>query len=100
MTGTLLAVTVFTALAGGIAALIIGLVTVAVHTEERRHTLTGPVPGPMTRAARRLNGVYVRTPDAARSIRRGGLGRTPMPERRIPRENTFPEATSDFPPAG
>jgi hypothetical protein len=41
---------------------VIGLVSLAVHREERNHTLTGTPPGYMARAARRLNGVHVRIP--------------------------------------
>lgn len=46
----------------GIVAGIIGVVSVAIHWEERNHTLTSAPTGYLTWAGRRLNGVYVRTP--------------------------------------
>ena len=55
---TLAAIGVF---AAGIAAGIIGVVTVAIRREERNHTLTSGPTGYLTRAGRWLNGVYVRT---------------------------------------
>ena len=44
---------------------VIGLVTVAIHREERRHALLRPAPDRATCAARGLNGLYVRAPAAA-----------------------------------
>ncbi len=60
----------------GVVAGVIGLVAVAVHREERNHTLTGPAPDHITRAAQTLTGLYVRAPDAARetSAPRGARG--------------------------
>jgi hypothetical protein len=51
--------------AAGAIAGIIGVVTVAIRREERNLTLTSAAPGPVTRAARVLNGVYVRAPRSA-----------------------------------
>jgi len=39
---------------------IIGIVSVAIHREEKRLTLTSAATDPVTRAGRLLNGVYVR----------------------------------------
>jgi hypothetical protein len=41
---------------------VVGLVTVAIHREERNHTLMRPAPDRATCAARWLNGVYVYGP--------------------------------------
>lgn len=60
---TLAALAVF---AAGVTTGIIGVVTVAIHREEHHLTLTSQAPDHITRAARRLNGVYVRTPAAHR----------------------------------
>ncbi len=49
----------------GIVAGIIGLVAVAVHREERAHTLTGAASDSITRAGRLLTGLYVRGLDPA-----------------------------------
>ncbi len=65
MTGSLQLLILCAGLGGGAAAVIFGVVTVAVRREERNRTLTGPVPGRMTNAVRRLNGVYVRTSDGS-----------------------------------
>jgi len=54
---------------------VIGLVSLAVHREERNHTLTGPPPGYMARAARRLNGVHVRIPGPRETTPPAGNGR-------------------------
>jgi hypothetical protein len=51
---------------------VIGLVSLAVHREERNHTLTGQPPGYMARAARRLNGVHVRIPGPRETSPAGG----------------------------
>src|SRR5215510_3897902 len=51
---------------------VIGLVSLAVHREERNYTLTGPAPGYMARAARRLNGVHVRSPGPCETSPAGG----------------------------
>jgi hypothetical protein len=48
--------------AAGIAAGIIGVVTVAIRREERNLTLTSAPTGYLTGAGRWLKGVYVRTP--------------------------------------
>lgn len=64
MTALSVTITIFTIFITGIVAGAIGLVSVAVHCEERNHTLKGPAPDHIARAARRLTGLYVRTPDA------------------------------------
>jgi hypothetical protein len=46
---------------------VIGLVSLAVHREERNHTLTDPAPGHISGAARRLNGVHVLPPGPGKS---------------------------------
>jgi glycine/D-amino acid oxidase-like deaminating enzyme len=74
MTATLQLLILCAGLGGGATAVIFGVVTVAVRKEERNRTLTGPVPGRMTSAVRRLNGVYVRTSDG--SIYSGHQGET------------------------
>lgn len=53
---------------------IIGLVSLAVHREERNHTLMGPPPGYIAGAARRLNGVHVRIPDPCKTSPTGRKG--------------------------
>lgn len=58
---TLAALAVF---AAGVTTGIIGVITVAIHREEHHLTLTSQAPDHITQAARRLNGVYVRTPTA------------------------------------
>ena len=60
---TLATLAVFTA---GVTTGIIGVVTVAIHREEHHLTLTSQAPDHIARAARRLTGVYVRTPAAHR----------------------------------
>jgi hypothetical protein len=37
---------------------LIGIVSLAVHKEDRNHTLTGKAPDGLTRAGRRLTGVH------------------------------------------
>ncbi len=49
-------------IAASAAAAILALVAVAIHREERHLTLTRPAPGSVTRAGRRLTGLYVRPP--------------------------------------
>ena len=51
--------------AAGVITGIIGVVSLAIHREERHHTLTGRATGYVTRAGRWLNGVYVRAPRRA-----------------------------------
>ncbi len=59
---TLIAVAAIVSLiAGGIVAGI-GMVSFAIHREEKNLTLTSEVPGQLTGAVRWLNGVYVRVP--------------------------------------
>lgn len=48
--------------AAGIATGVIAVVSLAVRREERNLTLTSEPTDTVTRAGRRLNGVYVRTP--------------------------------------
>ncbi len=58
----LIAVVAICLVAASAAAGIIGLVAVAIHREERHLTLTRPASGSVTRAGRRLTGLYVRAP--------------------------------------
>jgi hypothetical protein len=51
--------------AAGAFASIIGMVTVAIRREERNFTLTRKAPDVTTRAARHVNGVYIRAPRPA-----------------------------------
>jgi hypothetical protein len=46
----------------GVAAAVIGVVSLAIHGEERNLTLTGEAPNALTRTGRFMNGVYVRAP--------------------------------------
>jgi hypothetical protein len=48
--------------AAGVVAGIIGVVAIAIHREERNPTLTSEGPDNVTRAGRRLTGLYVRAP--------------------------------------
>jgi len=57
-----IALAAFAVFAAGVTTGIIGVVTVAIRREERNLTLTSEAPDPVTRAGRRLNGVYVRAP--------------------------------------
>jgi hypothetical protein len=50
---------------GGVFAVIIGAVSLAIRREERSLTLTSEVTGTVIRMARRLNGLYVRGPRRA-----------------------------------
>ena len=51
--------------AASVVAGIIGVVAVAIRREERSPTLTSQAPDSMTRAGRRLTGLYVRAPRRA-----------------------------------
>lgn len=62
MTVVSIAITVAAVFASGVIGGVVGLVTVAIHREERNHTLIRPAPDRATCAARVLNGVYVRAP--------------------------------------
>jgi hypothetical protein len=101
MTGTLLLVTVCAGLAGGATIAAIAVVTMVVHKEERHRTLTRPVPDRMTHAVRRVNGVYVRTPDGVTYSGHNELPgrRATARMRRVPQEQPL-EAAGDFPPGG
>jgi hypothetical protein len=44
----------------GVAAGVIGVVSLAIHGEERNLTLTSEVFNPLTRAGRFMNGVHIR----------------------------------------
>jgi len=57
--------TILAVFAAGVAAGVVGLITVAVHREEHNHTLVRLAPDRVTRAARWLNGVHVLAPDIA-----------------------------------
>jgi hypothetical protein len=63
MTAIFIAITISAVFIVGVIGGVVGLVAVAIHREERDHTLTGPPLGHATYAARALNGVYVRAPD-------------------------------------
>jgi hypothetical protein len=78
MTALSVTITISTIFITGIVAGAIGLVSVAVHREERIHTLKRPAPDHIARVAQRLTGLYVRAPDAARE--------TALPE--VPEEST------------
>jgi hypothetical protein len=54
--------------AAGVIAAIVGVVSVAIRREEKNLTLTSEATDAVTRAGRRVNGVYVRAP------RRSGTG--------------------------
>lgn len=69
MTALSVTITISAIFITGVVAGVIGLVTMAVHHEERNHTLSGPAPNRITRAARPLNGLYVRAADAPRETR-------------------------------
>ena len=57
--------------AAGAIAGIVGVVSVATRREEKNLTLTSEATDPVTRAGRRMNGVYVRAPRRSGSGRRG-----------------------------
>jgi MFS superfamily sulfate permease-like transporter len=101
MTGTVLLVTVITSLAAGITVGVIGLVTLNVRREERYQTLIRPVEDSVTRAVRRVNGVYVRDQDTTPAPRRQRL-LNHLP--RVGAGQVAPdhsvEAARDFPRAG
>jgi hypothetical protein len=61
----LIAVAALALFAAGAIAGIIAVVSVAIRREERNLTLTSATPDHVTRAARLLNGVYVRAPRSA-----------------------------------
>jgi Flp pilus assembly protein protease CpaA len=71
MTVVSAAITVSAIFASGVIGGVVGLVTVAIHREERHHTLIRPAPDRATSAARGLNGVYVHAPAAAEARHRG-----------------------------
>jgi hypothetical protein len=58
----LIALTGIGVLAAGAFAGIIGIVSTAIHGEEKNHTLKSEAAGTMLRVGRWLNGVYVRAP--------------------------------------
>lgn len=61
----MIAMIVLTALAlfsAGVAAGVIGMVSLAIHGEKRNLTLTNEAPNALTRAGRFMNGVQVRNP--------------------------------------
>jgi hypothetical protein len=68
----LIAVVAICLLAAGVAAGIIGVVTIAIRREERNLTLTSQAPDNITRTGRWLNGLSVR---AGRSTATGGRGK-------------------------
>jgi len=61
MTAVAVTTIIFTVFITGVAAGVIGVITVAVHRTERNHALTLPSADPITQTGRWLNGVYVRT---------------------------------------
>lgn len=71
--------------AAGVIAGIVGVVSVAIHREEKNLTLTSEATDPVTQAGRRMNGVYVRAP------RRSGTGR-PVRRRRHLLQRRLPGA--------
>jgi hypothetical protein len=86
MTALSVTITISVIFITGVVAGAIGLVSVAVHREERNHTLKGLAPDHIARAARRLTGLYVRTPAAARgmSAPSGATGIDELMVRRFP----------------
>ena len=86
MTALSVTITISAIFITGVLAGAIGLVSVAVHREERNHTPKGLAPDHIARAARRLTGLYVRAPDAARetSASRGARGIDELMVRRFP----------------
>ena len=69
-------------------AAIIGMVSAAIRREEKHHTLTGRAPDLLTRAGRRLNGVYVRTPSSPLTV--AGTGQLPSPPAKPTERRTRP----------
>jgi len=68
----LIALAALAVFAAGVTTGIIGMITMAIRREENNYTLTTEAPDYLTRAARRLNGVYVRAPrDTAIAHRQG-----------------------------
>lgn len=59
---TLIALAAIGVFAAGAFAGIIGMAIVAIHAEEKNHTLISEATGNVIRMGRRLNGVYVRAP--------------------------------------
>ena len=57
----------FTVFITGVAAGVIGVITMAVHRTERNHALTLPAADPITQTGRWFHGVYVRAPVSARA---------------------------------
>lgn len=57
--------------AAGAIAGIVGVVSVVIRREEKNLTPTSEATDPVTRAGRRMNGVYVRAPRRSGSGRRG-----------------------------
>jgi len=79
----------FTVFITGVAAGVLGVITMAVHRTERNHTLTLPAADSVTKTGRWFHGVYVRTPVSAQAP---VPGRQPVhPARRAtdgPKENS------------
>jgi hypothetical protein len=59
-------VAVIALLVTGVVIGVIAVVSLGIHREERALSLTGGTRDPVARGARRLTGVYVRTPDMTR----------------------------------
>jgi hypothetical protein len=51
-------------LAAAVSAALIGVISVAIRTEDKNHTLTSQPTGTLTRVARRLTGLHVSRPAA------------------------------------
>jgi hypothetical protein len=60
--GALIAVAALGVFAAGVAAGVVGVVSLAIRREEKNLTLTSETADHLTRAGRWLNGVYVRAP--------------------------------------
>ena len=58
----LIALTALGLFTAGVVAGIIGVVSLSIRREEKNLTLTSAATGNLTRAGRRLNGLYVRAP--------------------------------------
>lgn len=60
--GALIAAAAFGVFAAGVAAGVVGVVSLAIRREEKNLTLTSEAADHLTRAGRWVNGVYVRAP--------------------------------------
>ena len=66
-TAAVTTIILFTVFITGVAAGVLGVITVAVHRTERNHALTQPAADAVTQTGRWFHRVYVRTPVSARA---------------------------------